>query len=205
MSNSVSSLELSCRRPSATRASCPSAVDKSSDMKSGGLRGLDDLAERRWIADGEVGQDLAVDLNARFGHAANQLGVRKAILAHGGVDADDPQAAEFPLPLLAAVEHVAPGVTNGFERNLPVVVAVAAETLGVLENAIAAAPRFESTFCARHLWTSLFRHFVISSRTGASDESGAPATRARGCRDAACASAWSSSWSECGSCRPCSV
>src|SRR5262249_42136611 len=101
--------------------------------------------------------DLAVDLDAGFVQAADQLGIRQAVIAHGGVDADDPQAAELTLPLLAAIEHVLPRVADGFERNLPVVIAIAAEPLGVLENAVAAAPRFESTFCARHVSTSLFR------------------------------------------------
>ena len=52
--------------------------------------------------DGEVAQNLAVDRDARSGEPGDKSAVGEAMLAHGGVDALDPQGAEVTLALLAA-------------------------------------------------------------------------------------------------------
>ena len=56
-----------------------------------GLGELDDLPEGRGVADGEVGQDLAIDLDVGLLEAGDELAVGQAVLARRGVDPDDPQ------------------------------------------------------------------------------------------------------------------
>src|ERR1700741_922287 len=97
--------------------------------------------ERFGLADREIGQDLAVDLDAGLGEPADKSAVGQPVLAHGGVDALDPQRAEVALAQLApdiGVLHraVDRGVGGG-----DVVLAPATETLGLFENALAALVR----------------------------------------------------------------
>ena len=53
--------------------------------------------ERLGLADREVGQHLAVELDARPLQPVDELRIGQAVLAHAGVDALDPQAAEIAL------------------------------------------------------------------------------------------------------------
>src|SRR3954449_11772805 len=52
------------------------------------------------VADGDVGQHLAVELDLGQAQAVHQLAVAHALLAGGGVDALDPQAAELALAVI---------------------------------------------------------------------------------------------------------
>ena len=67
---------------------------------SGALRLLDQRLERSRLADGELGQDLAVDLDPGLAEAVDKSAIGQAVLAHGGVDALDPQGAEERLRFL---------------------------------------------------------------------------------------------------------
>src|SRR5918999_3065986 len=66
------------------------------------------------VVHGDVGEHLAVEIDARAAEAVHELAVRHALAAGGGVDAHDPQAAEVPL----AVAAVAVGVGVGLEQCL---------------------------------------------------------------------------------------
>src|SRR5690606_21438347 len=56
--------------------------------RSGGVLGrLDERAERFRLAHGDVGEDLAVELDARLAQARDEARVGHALLARGGVDA----------------------------------------------------------------------------------------------------------------------
>src|SRR5688500_2720252 len=74
----------------------------------GDAGGQDDRTERARIGDGELGEDLAIDLDARPGHRADQLAVRRAVDARARVDADDPQPTHVPLLVLATAVRVHP-------------------------------------------------------------------------------------------------
>src|SRR3954447_7342898 len=63
--------------------------------------GLGKSAERLGIAHGDVGQDLAVELDAGQLQAVHERAVGEVVLARGGVDARDPQAAEVALAVAA--------------------------------------------------------------------------------------------------------
>src|SRR5438105_2536043 len=66
------------------------------------------------VADGDVRQDLAVELDARGLQAVDELRVRHPVLPGGSVDPRDPQAAEVAL----AVATVAVAVLIGLEHGL---------------------------------------------------------------------------------------
>src|ERR1700733_772061 len=74
------------------------------------------------VADGDVREDLAVQLDARELEAVDELGVREVVLARRRVDPGDPQPPEVAL----AVAPVAVAVLVGLEQGLlgyPVVAA----------------------------------------------------------------------------------
>ena len=81
----------------------------------GGLGLVDDGAEGGGLVDGEVGEDLAVDLDAGLGEAVDQAGVGEAgvVLADGGVDPLDPEGAELALADLAVAGRVLQRLVNG--------------------------------------------------------------------------------------------
>src|SRR3954454_3029909 len=66
------------------------------------------------VADGDVGQHLAVDLETAQLEAVHERRVGQAVLARGGVDPLDPQTTEVAL----AVAPVAVGVLVGLEQGL---------------------------------------------------------------------------------------
>ena len=91
-------------------------------------------SERVGVADGDVREDLAVELHARELQAVHELRVGHVVLPRGSVDAGDPQTPEVAL----AVAPVAIAVLVGLEQRLlghPVVAAgVAPEALGQRER-----------------------------------------------------------------------
>jgi len=78
------------------------------------LHGINDCFESLGIVDGEVGEDLAVKVDAFLLHAGDELGVRKAELAGSVVDAGNPEGTEVAL----FVATIAVGVAEGFNDAL---------------------------------------------------------------------------------------
>src|ERR1700722_8479253 len=104
--------------------------------------------ERGGLMDGEVRENLAVDLDSGAGEPADKSAIGQAMLAHGGVDALDPEGAEIPLALLAADIIVLQRlVGRGIGRG-DVVLAAAAHALGLLEDLLAAGMAGYGTGCA---------------------------------------------------------
>src|SRR4051794_41977565 len=63
--------------------------------------GVGESREGLGVADGDVREDLAVELDAGELEAVHELSVAHAVLPRGGVDARDPQAAEVALAVAA--------------------------------------------------------------------------------------------------------
>src|SRR4051812_32601110 len=63
----------------------------------GFLGSLGKSAERLWIVDRDVGQHLAVQLDAALAQAGHELAVGDALAPCRSVDADDPERAEVAL------------------------------------------------------------------------------------------------------------
>src|SRR5258708_19769146 len=77
----------------------------------GGLGLLDEVREPRRVSHGEIGENLAVDLNAGSLEPVHQLTVRHPRVARGRADALDPQRAELAFPDAAvAVRKALPAV-----------------------------------------------------------------------------------------------
>src|SRR6476469_4034501 len=66
----------------------------------------DELAERRRVLHGEIGQLLAVEGDAGCLQPRDERAVGDPVLAGGGVDTHDPQAPEVPLLVAAADESI---------------------------------------------------------------------------------------------------
>ena len=54
------------------------------------LHGVNDCFEGLGIVDGEISEDLAVEVDAFLLHAGDELGVRKAELTRSVIDAGNP-------------------------------------------------------------------------------------------------------------------
>src|ERR1700712_2574115 len=117
-----------------------------------GLRWDFDLTERRQVrrglihqslegaglVRGEIGEDLAVDLDARLGEPADKSAVGDAVFAAAGVDALNPKRAEVTLLLLAADVVVLQRAIDGGVGRRDRVLAAAVKALGGLEDLLAA-------------------------------------------------------------------
>src|SRR3954452_14713105 len=141
----------------------PGSRSMRSCLASGSRRlpgGLSKTSEGLGVAHGDVGQHLAVELDLGQAQAVHQLAVAHALLAGGGVDPLDPQAAELALAVLA----VAVGVGAGLEQLLlgPLVarVLLAAVALGPLERGAGLLARVYRTLDAAHLPSSSLARFA---------------------------------------------
>src|SRR3954447_8416811 len=116
-----------------------------------GLSGaLGKSAERLGVAHGDVGQDLAVQLDARQLQAVDERGVRHALGARGRVDAGDPQAAEVALAVAAVPVRVGVGLHDRFLGALVGGVRLPAEALGPLEDLAALLAGVDGALDAGH-------------------------------------------------------
>jgi hypothetical protein len=77
---------------------------------------LDQGIKGHLVADGDVGQHLAVEFDVRGLEAFDEAAVADAGVAAGRVEADDPQAADLALLLLAIAVGVLPRVLDSVFR-----------------------------------------------------------------------------------------
>src|SRR5215831_15418364 len=105
-------------------------------VRAGGL--IHQSLEGFGLTRGEIGEDLAVDLDARFGEPADKSAVGDPMFAAAGIDPLDPERAEVPLLLLAAdVVVLQRAIRRGIRRG-DRVLAAAVEALDGLEDLLAA-------------------------------------------------------------------
>src|SRR3954452_17097280 len=90
--------------------------------------------ERLGVADRDVREDLAVELDAGELEAVHERAVAHAVLAGGGVDAGDPQAPEVALAVAPVAVRVGVRLHDRFLGALVVRVRLAAVALGELER-----------------------------------------------------------------------
>ena len=95
---------------------------------------LDDGLESLGVVQGEVGENLAVHLDAGHVQLVDELAVIHAILAHGGVDTDNPQAAEFALLVSSVAISVGLTLFVRVLRHSPHVLSRAELTFGLLQD-----------------------------------------------------------------------
>src|SRR3954447_6938601 len=128
------------RRTAATRGERVDVMSGSGGLgRAAGLghRGpgdLDERGERRRVRHGQVGEDLAVDLDAGRLEPLDEPVVGHAVLTRGGVDPGDPQLPEVALALLAVAELVCRGVWQLRLRLALEPAALTAVAAGLLED-----------------------------------------------------------------------
>ena len=103
-------------------------------MKCGLLHLVDDGLEGLRIVKGEVGKDVAVDLDASFRQLVDELAVVHVVLTHGSVDTDDPQAAEFALLVSSVAISVGLTLFVRVLRHSPDILSRAELTFGLLQD-----------------------------------------------------------------------
>ena len=89
------------------------------------------------VVHGEVGEDLAVEFDARLGQLTHECTVGHAVLASACVDALNPQAAELTLAKLTSDVCVLEAFFDGVFRDRPNVLAGTVVALGHLEDLLA--------------------------------------------------------------------
>src|SRR5262245_48175679 len=98
---------------------------------------LDDPGKRLGVVDGDLGERLAVQLDVGPVQAGDQLAVAQAAHPAGGVDADDPEAAELALARLAVAVRVDAGPDQGDNGLAVQVVPAQAKAFGQFAEAFA--------------------------------------------------------------------
>ena len=122
------------RTPTAAPAAEACGRAQALSLARASVAACDQRGERGRLPHGEVGEDLAVDLDLGEAQAGDEPAVAGAVLAAGGVDPLDPERPEVALAGPAVAERVPPGVHDGLVGGLvgPALVAVVA--LGPLED-----------------------------------------------------------------------
>src|SRR5476649_1272141 len=103
-------------------------------LLEGGLGLIDQGLKRHRLPRGEIGHDLAVDLNAGLQDTVHELRVGHAVLADSSVDALDPQAAERALLVAAIAIGVLQALFDLLDADAERVLGTAAIALGELQN-----------------------------------------------------------------------
>ena len=92
------------------------------------------LSERGGVVHGQVSQHLAVDFDVLLLQTVDKGGIAHAAQAGGGVDTDDPQAAEVALAQFAAGVGVAQGAAHLFAGSAVLLGFASPVTLRQLEH-----------------------------------------------------------------------
>src|SRR5204863_7763305 len=115
---------------------------------------LGKTSEGLGVVDGEVGEHLAVHLDAGDGEAVHHLRVAEAVDAGGGVDARDPQPAEVAVAIATVAVRVGVGLHQGLLGPLVAGVRLAAEPLRQRERRAALLARVDRALDTGHLTPS---------------------------------------------------
>src|SRR3989475_5173890 len=130
-------------------------VGMRSDTTSGRLRVclclLRQAGKRGRARDGELRQALAIERDAGVLQPVDQLAVGEAVLARGGVDADDPQAAEVAFLAAPAHERVLERGVARFFRGAIQLALVGVVTLRQAQQLLPLRPPDRPSFHTRHL------------------------------------------------------
>src|SRR5688500_12680140 len=94
------------KRAAATRSAREGPMSASASGRRALPGELHKSAKAIGIVDGDVGEHLAVHLDAGLAEAVDQLRVRHALLARGRVDPRDPEAAEVALAVAPVAVRV---------------------------------------------------------------------------------------------------
>src|SRR5919198_659233 len=142
------------RRPPCGAA--PGEALRRSVCSSAGRRlagALGKASEGLAVADGDVGQHLAVQLEAGLLDPVHEARVGQAVLAGGGIDARDPQPAEVPLAVAAVAVRVLVRLEQGLLGPLVARMGLAPVALRARERGPALLARVDGALDPGHLET----------------------------------------------------
>src|SRR5262245_7322165 len=129
------------------------------------LRLLHELRERGLVEDRDVGQHLAVHRDRRLLQPVHEPAVGDPVLAGGGIDARDPQRAEFALAVTAVAVGVLARAHDRLVGDAEYVLAAAAVALGAAQDLLVGGARYDAAFYA---WHGLF----LGCSTGSGEHEG---------------------------------
>src|SRR5215813_12047920 len=112
----------------------PSALCGAQTLLEGGLGLFDQGLKRCRLPHGEIGHDLAVDLDPGLEDAVHELRVGHAMLARGGVDALDPKPAERALLVAPVAVGVLQALLDLLDADAERQLGATAVALGELED-----------------------------------------------------------------------
>ena len=118
------------------------------------------------IAHGEVGQDLAIHLDAGLVETVNQLAIGKTVEPSGSVDTGDPQTAEIALAVAAVPVGVDLSPIEGFLGGAEQATARPPIALGLFEDLFLALLGGDAGFYPWNGCFSLKSHFGLRSSDG---------------------------------------
>jgi hypothetical protein len=127
-----------------------------------GKRLLDHVGHARKsgrVMDGHVRKDLSVQVDSRLLQPAHKHTVGEAVLARGGIDADDPQLTKVPFPQFPIPVGKGFCPVQGDESRLEELAVPPAETFSSLQHFVSPVSGIDSSFYPRHGSTSLSRKF----------------------------------------------
>src|SRR5690606_27313624 len=102
------------------------------------------------VVDGQVSQDLAVNLDASLPQPVDKAAVREAGVAGGRVNAGDPQSAEIPLAIAAVPISIRERLHHGLVGRAEDGALSPKIALGLLEHLLMAAPGYRAAFGPWH-------------------------------------------------------
>src|SRR5512135_1974009 len=120
------------------RSRRPASRARRSLISEGLLRDLRQLLKRARIADGEIGEDFAVDFHAGLAQAVHQPVVREVVQPGGGVDARDPETAELAFLAAPIAVRIALRPLDALLGRLPQLAAPAEVAFGELHHLVLA-------------------------------------------------------------------
>src|SRR5690606_11245117 len=110
--------------------------------------------ERIRFVDCDIGQDLAVDLDASLGKTVDETAIGQALLADSSVDALDPESAERALAVLAVAVSILLRTVNCSLGGADGVLATATETSSLIQNLLVLCVGGNAAFYACHVMIS---------------------------------------------------
>jgi len=110
-----------------------------------------DLREPFRIGDGDVGQDLAVDLDIGLFETENEAAVGPPVQSLGIMDTCNPSVAEITFLYATIPEGIIECPVNSFGSTAEQLAPCAPVTLGKFQYLVTSASRFKTSFNAWHL------------------------------------------------------
>ena len=133
---------------------CVLGAESGTILGFNGLLGLrEDGVKSLFVRDGQVGKNLAVQIDIGGFQAFHKAGIGQTAVADGSGDTGDPKTAELSLPALAVTVFILPSLVNSVLGVAEEFAAETAETLGTQEDALTALARGRSI---SGTWHSLF-------------------------------------------------